>query len=96
MIDEGPQVSDTTTDVNSPEAIASMVTLGVIGAMGTFTFLPMVVGTAVDDLGFTSQQAGLLASADRAPRQRLFAFRRHGVVCCTSRLTINRTDHAHE
>ncbi len=48
MPDDSAQVPQTTTDVNSPEAIASMVTLGVIGAMGTFTFLPMVVGTAVD------------------------------------------------
>ena len=31
MPDEGPQVSDTTTGVNSPEAIASMVTLGWMG-----------------------------------------------------------------
>ena len=66
MPDEGAQVPDATRDVNSPEAIASMVTLGVIGGMGTFTFLPMIVGTAVDDLGFTPQQAGLLASAEMA------------------------------
>ena len=66
MPDEDPQVPDTTRDVNSPEAIASMVTLGVIGAMGTFTFLPMIVGAAIDDLGFTPQQAGLLASAEMA------------------------------
>ncbi len=65
MPDESAQLPQT-TDVNNPEAIASMVTLGVIGAMGTFTFLPMVVGTAVDDLGFTPQQAGLLASAEMA------------------------------
>ena len=34
--------------------------------MGTFTFLPMVVGTAVDDLGLSARQAGLLASAEMA------------------------------
>ncbi len=61
-----PQATSSPIDVNDPRAIASMVTFGVIGAMGTFTFLPMVVGNAVEDLGVTVQGAGLLASAEMA------------------------------
>ncbi len=51
-------------DVNHPVSIAALVALGVIGALGTFSFLPLVVGAAVDDLGLSERMAGLLASAE--------------------------------
>ena len=63
-----PQATSSPIDVNDPRAIASLVIFGVIGAMGTFTFLPMVVGNAVEDLGVTAQGAGLLASTEMAGR----------------------------
>jgi len=51
-------------DVNHPVSIAAMVALGVIGAVGTFSFLPLVVGAAVDDLGLSERTAGFLAAAE--------------------------------
>ncbi len=46
------------------KATLSLIALGVMGALGTFTFLPVVVGVAVDFLGFSPQQAGSLVSAE--------------------------------
>ncbi|HSH53067.1 MAG TPA: hypothetical protein VK982_15175, partial [Bacteroidales bacterium] len=45
-------------------AIAAVVVLGVIGALGTFSFLPYVVGQAVNNFSINEQQAGFLATAE--------------------------------
>jgi len=51
---------------DQPRALAALVGLGVIGALGTFSFLPLVVGQAIADLGFSERAAGFLAAAEMA------------------------------
>jgi predicted MFS family arabinose efflux permease len=43
-----------------------MVGLGVIGALGTFSFLPLVVSQAIAGLGMSSRAAGILAALEMA------------------------------
>jgi MFS family permease len=47
-------------------ALAAMAGLGVIGALGTFSFLPLVVSQAIAGLRVTPQAAGVLATAEMA------------------------------
>ncbi len=51
---------------DDPRALIAMAGLGVIGALGTFSFLPLVVSQAIAGLGFSSRAAGLLATAEMA------------------------------
>lgn len=50
--------------VNAPRALAAMVGLGVIGALGTFSFLPLVVSQAIAGLGMSPRAAGVLAALE--------------------------------
>lgn len=51
-------------NVDSKSAITVLVMLGVIGALGTFSFLPFIVGQAISNLHLSSLKAGLLATAE--------------------------------
>ena len=51
---------------DDPRALTAMAGLGVIGALGTFSFLPLVVSQAIAGLGMSPQAAGLLATAEMA------------------------------
>ena len=51
---------------DDPRALTAMAGLGVIGALGTFSFLPLVVSQAIAGLGLSPRAAGLLATAEMA------------------------------
>ncbi|MGH8325875.1 MAG: MFS transporter [Steroidobacteraceae bacterium] len=51
---------------DDPRALTAMAGLGVIGALGTFSFLPLVVSQAIAGLGLNPRAAGLLATAEMA------------------------------
>lgn len=54
------------SSADDPRALAAMAGLGVIGALGTFSFLPLVVSQAIAGLHMSAQAAGLLATAEMA------------------------------
>src|SRR6266480_4630462 len=47
-------------------ALSALVGLGVIGTLGTWSFLPLVVSRAIADLGLDARFAGFLAAAEMA------------------------------
>lgn len=51
---------------DDPRALTALAGLGVIGALGTFSFLPLVVSQAIAGLGLSPRAAGLLATAEMA------------------------------
>lgn len=51
---------------DDPRALTAMAGLGVIGALGTFSFLPLIVSQAIAGLGLSPRAAGLLATAEMA------------------------------
>ncbi len=51
---------------DDPRALSALSGLGVISALGTFSFLPLVVSQAIAQLGMTPRAAGLLAAAEMA------------------------------
>jgi predicted MFS family arabinose efflux permease len=59
-------ISRTARSADDPRALAAMAGLGVIGALGTFSFLPLVVSQAIAGLGLSPRAAGLLATAEMA------------------------------
>lgn len=46
------------------QELLAMVVLGVIGAIGTYSFLPLVVAQGISELGLNSRLAGFLAAAE--------------------------------
>jgi predicted MFS family arabinose efflux permease len=59
-------ISRPASSADDPRALAAMAGLGVIGALGTFSFLPLVVSQAIAGLGLSPRAAGLLATAEMA------------------------------
>lgn len=51
---------------DNPRELTAMAGLGVIGSLGTFSFLPLVVSQAIAGLGLDPSAAGLLATAEMA------------------------------
>ncbi len=54
------------TRVEEARALSALVGLGVIGTLGTWSFLPLVVSRAIADLGLDARFAGFLAAAEMA------------------------------
>ena len=52
--------------VEEARALSALVGLGVIGTLGTWSFLPLVVSRAIADLGLDARFAGFLAAAEMA------------------------------
>lgn len=55
-----------THSADGPRALTALSGLGVISALGTFSFLPLVVSQAIAQLGMSPRAAGLLATAEMA------------------------------
>lgn len=51
------------TDIDNPRSLAAAIWLGIVGS-AVLLVLPVFVGTLMEDLGFTSAQAGWIGSAD--------------------------------
>ena len=62
----GDEILRPVRSADDPRALAAMVGLGVIGALGTFSFLPLIVSQAIAGLGLSPRAAGLLATAEMA------------------------------
>src|SRR5437763_16569068 len=54
------------TRVEEARALSALVGLGVIGTLGTWSFLPLVVSRATAALGLDARFAGFLAAAEMA------------------------------